>query len=157
MNNKENIEQLASAFDDAIINITDDNEFSEISKKQVGLYYPTLDRYLISTSLVISSYDDGYYITRGSDYLAASYFRMNEADKVNHAEFDMLKSQFIKMVTDIYLVTIDLRYAEIQEIMLKHQKAVEHIHVAFPTNILKQQIDSQNALSKFYKNVWESC
>jgi hypothetical protein len=119
-----------------------DNELIQIKFNALDEFNYFLDNYLIVTGLIISSWDEGYYVTTLCDYFITQHEKLNEAYRVNHEQKLELLNLNHQLVLDVSNAVIDYEYhySRIQQLMLIHKKNTSHIKINYDKRQLKEKI-----------------
>lgn len=119
------------------------------------MFHNILDKFSISTLMIINSYDDGYFRFPCSDYFTKSYLYLLKAINSNKPYADDLKDKFRRMALDIYFVEGKYRYEEIKLIMQKHKKSTQAYLDSDSWAEIDELVTAQNTYSrKKYQNTF---
>ncbi|KGJ87641.1 hypothetical protein [Colwellia psychrerythraea] len=112
------------------------------------MFHEKLNEFSISTLMITTSYDDGYFKFPCSDYFTKSYLYLQKSIELNAPYIQNLEESFKKMALAIYMVESDYRYQEIKKIMEEHKEATNKYIEPSLWDDINESVTKQNYYSK---------
>lgn len=89
------------------------------------MFHEKLDQFLVSTAMIVSGYDDGYFVLPPSHYMTKSYLYVLGLLQTDSPNTKQVLEAFKKLSLEIYQIDGPYRYEEIRKVMNKHKESIK--------------------------------